>query len=72
MSAGPVGRPEARVTGWHAALVWLVAASGIVATGLAILRFRLNDLDRLVSRTIAYGVVISPTRVGTWLRAGGR
>jgi hypothetical protein len=34
MSARRAGPPEARVTGWRAALIWLVAMSGIVAIGL--------------------------------------
>jgi len=44
---------------WDSA--WILVFSGLgllpLATGIAILRYRLYDLDRLVSRTIAYAVV---------------
>ena len=39
-------------------IVALVAAAGIpIAVGIAILRYRLYDIDRLISRTIGWAVV---------------
>lgn len=54
------------------ALAWFVSISAIalmpVAIGLAILRYRLYEIDRLISRTIGYGVV---TAILATLFAGG-
>jgi hypothetical protein len=61
---GPVGRVLANVGDF--VILWLIALIPI-SMGVAILRYRLYDLDRVVSRTLVYGsltVILGAAYVG--------
>jgi hypothetical protein len=53
--AGVTGITVMRVVGWYGALLAFIALP--VAIGVAILRYRLYEIDRIMSRTIAWSVV---------------
>ncbi|MCA1825002.1 MAG: hypothetical protein ABR520_07220 [Mycobacteriales bacterium] len=46
------------VEGWYGNLIWSVGPLALpVATGIAVLRYRLYDIDRVISRTVTYAIV---------------
>lgn len=50
--------PLLRGSSLLSAILWTVAPTGVVAAlGLAVLRYRLYDLDRAVSRAVSYAIV---------------
>jgi hypothetical protein len=55
--AAPLSTSGTAVLEWLDGLLWFGLAALPVSMGVAILRYRLYDIDRIISRTLAYTAV---------------